>query len=513
MYIVPTGLLVTLHYNVHGTLDSITKGFDGTEELGEEFIESAAKSGIVPYSIKLTGGNTTIWGVIHSDKFTASNALLPMAEYDRIIQDVLNGTRYKFYVGNIQSGAMTLVNPTAMNSWAKLNGFNPMPTWIVPTDASDNILESFINSSRNIPFVFPLIAGFIIYQDGNAPYFRYTHLTTAKVVRTKNYTNDNGYLMVDVICADGSDDTHTSVAMHYADAVTFGVQKGSQIILDEGSVVWCSSSSVQGGTHLTRRIDCKACGKLLDVPVSGPMTCTDPHCISLLYPKVVNFCRVLDLDCITKSTFDKYVRSGDLTILPDLLLLPAYKKVKISKSIWEIIYAVMITDVGIGSQWLLRLCNLCNNNYPTIRYYFENPVQMYTELDMQPSKRLLSWIEDPRNLLELDAIISSDQVDTYVTNKIMKFDGPPIFRDKTIYITGGFLHGSDTDIIAIFNSYGAVVVTDFDEYVQCIVVGDTKEGIDGGAIASARAFNIPVFSESEFFSKYDIDSDLEKYLS
>lgn len=511
VYIVPTGLLVTLHYNVHGTLDSITKGFDGTEELGEEFIQAVAKKCIIPYTISLKGGNTTIWGVIYSAEFTNPRANLPMGEYDRIISDILKGkSTYKFYVGNVNSGAASLVNPTTMNSWAKMNHFEPLPTWIVPTDASDSVLRTFIDSSRNIPFTFPLISGFIIYQDGNDPFFRYTHLTTAKVVRTHSYTNDNGFIMYDVVCS--ADESIPPVTMHYSDAVSFNVQKGSQIVLDGDTVVWCNTQ--RSSSHrLERRIACKSCGKLLDVGMSGPMSCTDPHCTSLLYPKVANFCRVLGLDCIAKSTFDKYVKSGDLSILPDLLLLPSYKKVTITNPLWEILYAVMVSDVGIDSQWLIRLCSLCNNNYQTVKYYLDNPVQMYTELDLTPPKRLLGWLDDTRNLVELDTIINSDQVDMSQSGRIIKFDGPPIFRDKTIYITGTFLHGSAEDIIAIFSSYGATVVTDFDEFVQCVVVGDTKESINGGAIQSARAFKIPVFDESEFFAKYDIDSDLEKYLS
>ena len=94
----------------------------------------------------------------------------------------------------------------------------------------------------------------------------------------------------------------------------------------------------------------------------------------------------------------------------------------------------------------------------------------------------------------------------------MSFDGAPIFRNKTIYITGTFKHGNTADIKAILESYSATVVTDFDNYIQCVLVGDIKDGINGTAILAARELNLPMFTESEFFAKYEIDEDLEKFL-
>ena len=94
----------------------------------------------------------------------------------------------------------------------------------------------------------------------------------------------------------------------------------------------------------------------------------------------------------------------------------------------------------------------------------------------------------------------------------MSFDGAPIFRNKTIFITGTFKHGSLADIKSILESYSATVVTDFDSYIQCVLVGDIKEDIEGQAIIAARELHLPIFSESEFFARYEIDEDLEKFL-
>ena len=242
------------------------------------------------------------------------------------------------------------------------------------------------------------------------------------------------------------------------------------------------------------------------------MTCSNPYCTSLLYPRIERFCKVLGLDLISKEQFDKYVSNSDLQIFPDLLLLPEYKDVKIQKNLWEIIFACLPMEVGTDKQWLIKFCNRCNNNYKTVKFYFDSPVRIYTELDMNVSRRLANWLSEPRNIVELDTVINSDQIDIPVKDKIMSFDGAPIFRNKTFFITGTFRHGSLAEIKAILESYSAIVVTDYDDYIQGVLVGDIKDGIDGHAINAARDLKLPVYNESEFFAKYEIDADLEKYL-
>ena len=244
----------------------------------------------------------------------------------------------------------------------------------------------------------------------------------------------------------------------------------------------------------------------------GLMTCSNPYCTSLLYPKIERFCKVLGLDVLSKEQFDKYVEDSELQIFPDVLLLPEYKDIKIKKNLWELIFACIPMDVGVDKQWLIKFCNRCNNNYKTVKYYFDGPIRIYTELDMNVSRRFANWLSIPRNILELDTIINSEQIELAVKDKVMSFDGAPIFRNKTIYITGTFKHGSLAEIRAILESYSAVVVTDFDQHIQCVLVGDIKEDIEGQAILAARELHLPIFSESEFFAKYEIDSDLEKYL-
>lgn len=518
IYIVPTGLLVTLEYDPHGMLNKVYSGFHShgeqsdsdvePSELSETFKNNIVKNGLVPGSIKITGTSTRIWGVFYSDVFKCPYGVVPECEFDRIIEDIVSGNiKYKFYIGNIDSGATSISNPTSLNTHGRMNSFDLLPSWLIPADATDKTLKDYITSNIHYPFKYPLISGYIVYSGTGKPYFYELKLHTITVKDTTKYVNHSGYFKYKVKY--NEDDT---LYMNYPDAAFFNVQKNSQLVLDGETVIWSNTKSSNHSDRLPKRLVCKSCGKILDVPDTGLMTCSNPYCTSLLYPRIERFCNVLGLEVLSKEKFDKYVADSELQIFPDLLLLPEYKDVKIQKNLWEIIFACMPMEVGADKQWLIKFCNRCNNNYQTIKFYFDGPVRIYTELDMNVSRRLANWLSEPRNIIELDTVINSEQIDIPVRDRVMSFDGAPIFRNKTIFITGTFRHGSYAEIQSILESYSATVVTDFDEYIQCVLVGDIKDNIEGQAILAARDLHLPVFNESEFFAKYEIDSDLEKYL-
>ena len=109
-------------------------------------------------------------------------------------------------------------------------------------------------------------------------------------------------------------------------------------------------------------------------------------------------------------------------------------------------------------------------------------------------------------------MIDDDHIIITKTNR--KFDGIPMLRNKTIAITGIFNHGSLQEVASILNSYSAnVVFGNCHEKIDCVIVGNINENVDGSLINRARDENIAVFTESEFFARYDIDSDLRENLS
>ena len=506
VYIVPTGLLVTLRYDAHGTLFKVYRGFEEKEELGEDFLQSIVRQGLVPRSIKLHGAPTDIWGVFYSSEFTSKEGTLPNCEFDRIKEDIEVGNpKYRFYVGNVESGAMQ-ITAASMQSWTKMVGFESLPCWAVPIGADDRTFAQYINQNINIHFEYPLLSGLVIFEGQSKARYASFNLKTATVTENpERFTDHSGFIKFGVPYGDNE-----SLTMDYPDAVKQNIQQGSQIILDGNTIIWSSTKNSEA--KLPTRTVCTYCNKILDVPTEGTMTCTDPFCVSRLYPRIQRFCKITGLEELSVEEFDEALGKRELSILPDLLLLPKYADTKIHRHLSEVLLAAIDGDVGLNKDWMVKLCNKCNNSYATVKYYFEGPRRIETELDMQVPVRFDKWLAIPRNLIELDTIVNSENIELIEGGRVVKFEGAPILRNKRIMITGKFMHGTQEDIIAILNSYSAEVVTEFDKKVHCVIVGDLKEGIDGLAIQYARELEIPMFDECQFFARYQIDEDLEKFL-
>ena len=507
--IVPSGLLVTLHYDAHGVLSKVYEGFTDKTDLGESFLKALVRQGLVPNSIRLHGGSTDIQGVFYSNEVKSTNGELPYCEFDRIKDDIESGNpKYRFYVGNVESGAMA-ITASSMQSWVKVIGLETLPCWIAPSEATDVMLKSFILNNTYINFEYPLIAGYFVFDGAAKAEYVRTELDTYTVTNNPVTLIDfDGYIKYGLQFGD------VSKVIDYPDAVKFNINKGSQIVIDRtsGSVIWSSTQHAEATHRLAKRITCSSCHKILDVPAEGVMTCSDPFCTSRLYPRIKRFCTILGLDILSTDDFDKAIAKSDIMILPDIFLMSQYNDVKVTKPLSEIILASIDGDVGISRDWIVKFCNKCNNSYDTVKYYFEGPRRIATELDMAVPPRLAKWLNEPRNLIELDTIINSEHIEIANGDRITKFDGAPVLRDKRIMSTGTFKQGTTEDIIAILQSYSATVVTQMDKKVQCVVVGDIKENIDGLAIQAAREFDIPMFDETAFFARYTIDEDLEKFL-
>lgn len=502
--IVPLGLQITLHYDMRGNLMKVYQGFDTKVELDDEFMKTIVRMGLVPSAIKLTGGSTDVWGVFLSEDITAANSLLPDCEFERIKSDIMSGMPgYKFYVACITTGAEAMVNSASVQNWARGSNFNVCPSWLVPTDASDQTLETYLNVFGKGVVTYPKVAGYVIYESNGRPYYHSNDLRTATVTKAKRHTDLDGFIKYEVTYGNKQ-----TIDMNYPDAVKFNMQKGAQFIMDRGQVIWSSTATDAAAPRLAPKITCEHCNKILDVPVRGMMNCNDPFCTSLLFPRIEKFCKTLDLLILAPAKFKKYVKEHQIQILPDILLLDEYKDIKVEKDLWEIIYSVVPNDVCLDSEWLKKFCAKCNNQYKTAMYYFNGPLRIKTELDMDVPVRFARWLDEPRNLTELDTIVNSEQINI-IDRGVIKFEAMPILHDKTIFITGTFTHGSYEDITAILRSYSAEVITEFDEFVNYVLVGDIKENISGEAIQGARALKIPIVDESVFFDHYRIDEDLE----
>ena len=125
-------------------------------------------------------------------------------------------------------------------------------------------------------------------------------------------------------------------------------------------------------------------------------------------------------------------------------------------------------------------------------------------------KRLIGWISDPYNATTLLTLLDSNQINIVETDK--KFEGAPIFRNKTIAITGKFKHGDLAEIASILRSYEATVTINIKGHADCLLVGDLNENIDGRSIQLARENSIAILNESQFFAQFEIDNDISSNL-
>lgn len=143
---------------------------------------------------------------------------------------------------------------------------------------------------------------------------------------------------------------------------------------------------------------------------------------------------------------------------------------------------------------------------------YQNPEHIASDLNISHPdlNKLVKWLLDGCNVSDINTLLNSPNVNLVETEK--KFDGAPIFRNKTICLTGSFIRGSMAEIASIMHSYSAKVVFQFTNTVDCVLVGGTMENIDGKIMRDAKALNKVVMSEDAFFKKYEIDSDINANL-
>lgn len=505
-YIVPIGLQLTLHYDIRGNLTNVYQGFGKQNMVDADFMQHLVRYSLIPNSIKLIGGSTDIWGVFCSDNVNHKHGTLPNCMYDDIKADIIdNPKKYTFYAGGLMTGAEHVAEATSMYTWMTMCKFNVLPLWTIPDDVNDEKLAIYLKSITS-PIKYPLVAGFIFYESLKNLTYHSVDLKTATVDKVKKYTDSNGYINYDVTY------DNVKITMPYSSAVKFNIHKGSQIVVDRLNVIWCDTQSSKSTNRLGKRVACEYCGKLIDVPESGLTCCSDTFCTSFLYPRIERLCVKLGIKLLPQSQIKKYIKSDNIQILSDVLNLPEYADANIELPLWEILNAVIPGEVGLTSEWLIKFCNKCNNQYETIRYYFNGPIRITTELDMEVPIRFARWLDLPQNINVIDAVVKSPIIHIKSVGKITGFDAPQLLLHKTLLITGTFKSGSTADMITLLQCYGANVVTEFDEFIDYVIIGDIKDNVNGTAVIGARSLNIPIVDEHVFFSHYGIDKDIENNL-
>lgn len=507
--LIPIGVPITLEYSEGGIIHKLYKGMYSTgeyEELPFEFLSGLLKHDIFPNSINVIGGTTYVEGVLYTGQFpnmleyTAKDCEIPI---NKILDDP---EVFTFYAITVTSLAAKLSGIRAINQWLTTCKFNMLPGYLVTNTIEVSTirdLEGLIKS--NPPFMYPLVTGIHIHDHDCSEYVQ-LDLVQEKIVNMDTHANILGYIVTKITTE------KRTLYLNYSDVVKFNIHVGSIIFLDAFTTILytITDTTIAKNKRYPSTIQCNYCGKHIEIPDSGKVHCSNVNCISNMYSRFKHMCKVLEIPCVNADTFmdirEKDKSSFDLF---DIFTLPAYKDTVVNCTISQYIRAILPADIDyVHSKDVIAFCNVCNNSVQTVSHYIHNPHEIQQDIpgDVYENNIVwLSWIgEDPQNMLIYDSGLTLDNI--VIDNKERKFYGPPIFRNKKIRLTGKFMRGSYEEIGAILSSYSGEVVKTDD--MDCLIIGDRKEDIDSRLVMKARKALIPIFSEAEFFAKYEIDSDI-----
>lgn len=508
--VVPVGLRTTLQYNAEGLLEKVFIGYDDSERINvsNELLTIIGYYRLLPLSIPTKGGTTWVKGVLYTKREFFNEGTLPMCiEQSLISYFKENPSDYEFFGGHVESLATSFTSAMVIKNWLSMAKFSTLPSYIISSDLSEQSFVNMVNNDR-FPFKFPLISGYMIHEMGK---FKYVPLNLHQSVASKitKQLDVNGYISATIHT--GAKDIVTS----YADVVRLNINANSSVVQTEnGNIIYSTCTDGKKRDKRSSKLTCSVCGNLFTAPSHGPVCCTDIHCRSRLYPDICHFLTVLDLPQMSHEKFLKHISSGNILCLTDVLLLDEYKDLPIKATLSKLLESIVPVGVCANKNVFALLANRCNNSVQTLRYYIQNPQRLIIDINAQDIfiRRLIDWLSDGYNCTTIETLLDCGQIELIGTDK--KFEGAPIFRDRNILITGSFLHGDSIEISSILQSYDAKVLltlNEVDSSVSCVLVGALGNQ-DGGIIQYAHQNNIPIFNEMEFFSKYEIDEDIQSNL-
>lgn len=529
--IIPAGLPVKLEYNEHGLLKRFSVGFNATldptynlqDALTGEFEEGSFKYNevlqaikkIVPQSINTTGGTTWVYGICYSDKIPCNEGTLGTALVNSYMNDIIKGTGYSFYAGYVTSKAISIKGYMIMKSFLGAAGFKMLPSTLVPVAVTEETISSIVDAP-SYPFRKEFIAGFFVHESLNSRYV-ISELMQIKVTNAPTpYVEEDGFLKGEVVTGSG-----WKHVFDYSTLVHHDVTKDCTLLVEKSPnnrlAILCTRVNEISQKILNNKgqdIKCPICNKLYRVGTSdAPIQCDDPHCLSRSYADALKMLAVFNLPELDYQMYRKYVDSKEVQCLTDILEVPPFSDMKIEAPLAEAMYAVIPTAIVPNFSILERFANKCNNKIDTVVYYLENPLRIETDLDITDPivRRLADWLQDPYNVSTLITIF--DRVT--ISAKKQKFDGAPIFRGNTIAVTGRFKRGDYPEIEAILMSYAAKVIPSIElgqKLPDVLLIGSLNAGISGQMVQKAKAHNIPITYEDDFFTRYEIDQDLASNL-
>ena len=500
--IVPTGILVKVQYNSEGILEKVYVQENISKEFFNADITNLIKDNhLLPVSIPIKNGTTWVTGVLYVNHTFRAEGQLPYCILDQAISYFCdNPFEFKFYALTVHSMAASFKGAYSIIQWLRMAGFHTCPGWIIPAGMSNNIFIFKDMVKYNVhEFKYSDICAYYIFDASNSNLV-ISDLNQYIVKSVDKYVDESGYIKLHV-CTDSSE-----LYLDIFKGLKLNISQNKIIIKDSDNVVY----STDGDMHTSvDEIYCPDCGKLIPYNSTGFTQCSDTNCVSRLYPDVSHFLIVLDLPVISYHRYKQSIENKEFFCLSDIFHLIEYQNVNLTTSISRLLEAIIPVSVVSDKSLINIFVYRCKDVLQTVKYYLKNPKSIQSDLDIHHTQlnRLVNWLSTDCNIVDVLNLFEIDNL--YIEETKRRFDGPPIFRGKTILLTGDFIHGEYEDVQAILRSYSADIVPEFSDKVDCVITGGTFENIDGHIIKQAQQTGRPIFTEFEFFSKYEIESDLK----
>lgn len=501
--IVPLGVRVTLQYKSTGLLDKVWLGYEiGPEgKIDEEvhysknLYSSLIKKLKVPTHISTNNGSLFIYGVLYTGRHPKVLGNFEDSLQENIINDIVrDDCDFNFFACNVKSTSISFTGISQIRNWLKAQDFNLLPGLLAPLKDIEAAIDNTLQLS---PFQYSLICGYFVSDKTSSNYVSLNKIQD-KIKSLDVYLDKEGY----VRCNLKLTKLDNIISISYYEMINKQLYENDLVVLDSSHNIETKYPLPENG-KLDNHYTCPFCGKRYTVSQEFER-CPDSHCISRLYSQIVHFLTKLNLPSIEYDRYIKLWESNKFTKFSDVLMLPELRDCEIETTFYNLFDAIIPVSSIRDRNVLWNFCIACNNSWESICYYLDHPSSIKDDLSID-SQQLFEWLQDKLNVETIKEIISYTNI--IITPSSKKFEGSPIFRGRSIWLTGKFVHGSIPEIESILRSYSASI-TNTAKTASCGIIGDIPENIDGFTVNQLKARGIPVFSESEFFNKYDIDSDL-----
>lgn len=512
--LVPVGMPTTLQYNDKGMLEKVYWGYTqaSREDLSSRMLAAAKITDEVkpfPFKIPLKEGTTWITGVLYNDiTYNTSQGVLPNCIREEFL-DMFdeNPGQFHFFAGCVESLATQFKGAANIRRWLDMSGFDVLPGFLAPAQITEESFRQCVNHCQ-YSLQYPKIASYIIFR-GTEVLYEDTQLMQHIVATTSKYTDTSGHIKARLTLKDGFDPLYVD----YSDLVSLDIKTNTMVVEDaRRNIIATNPTDDKKRDKYSKSLTCKYCGMSFTLPDTGLVKCPNESCLSHQYPKLSKMLRSFSLPEITFDSYEKMITNKEILTLVDILDTGIYAESEIKTSLGKVLEAVVPVNVCSDAQMFTTFANQCNNNIQTFIFYLQHPDKIAINLNISSPHlpKFINWLTDVMNSEEIINILNHPRVTIATVDK--RFNGSPIFRNKVIMITGKFRHGDNGEIISILQSYAATVVNKMTSDVQCLVVGDIPEEVNGAAIRKCKQNNIPVFTESQFFEKFQIDEDLAQNL-